>query len=108
MLVVSKMGTAPWDVLHQGLASRFNIELGLVMNIVGLLVLPLVMAFKKQPSFGVAKLAMFLCLFGSPIFGWAIMYFGLKALGRAQDQAQSIAYNAERAKHLGETAGLTL
>lgn len=79
-----------------------------VMALLIVLVLSLVMAFKKQPSFGVAKLAMFLCLFGSPIFGWAIMYFGLKALGRAQDQAASIAYNAERAKHLGETAGLTL
>ena len=52
LLVVSKMGTAPWDVLHQGLASRFNIELGLVMNIVGLLVLPLWIPLRQRIGLG--------------------------------------------------------
>lgn len=46
------MGTAPWDVLHQGLASRFNIELGLVMNIVGLLVLPLWIPLRQRIGLG--------------------------------------------------------
>ncbi len=70
-----------------------------------LLVLALVLSFKKIPSFGVAKLAMVLCLIGSPIIGWAIMYFGLKALGTAQDQAESMAYNADRERHMAGNGG---
>jgi uncharacterized membrane protein YczE len=51
-LVDSKMGTAPWDVLHQGLATRLNIELGLVINIVGLLVLPLWIPLRQRIGLG--------------------------------------------------------
>ncbi len=52
LLVQSKMGTAPWDVLHQGLAKRFHAELGLVMNIVGLAVLPLWIPLKQRIGLG--------------------------------------------------------
>jgi hypothetical protein len=85
--------------------------IGAVVYVVALLivlVLALVFSFKKIPSFGPAKLAMVLCLIGSPIIGWAIMYFGLKALGNAQDQAESLAYNADREAHLANVGHRTL
>ncbi len=85
--------------------------IGAVVYVVALLivlVLALVFSFKKLPSFGPAKLAMVLCLIGSPIIGWAILYFGLKALGNAQDQAESMVYNADREAHIANTGQRTL
>ncbi len=52
LLVQSNLGTAPWDVLHQGLAKRLNAELGLVMNVVGLAVLPLWIPLKQRIGLG--------------------------------------------------------
>jgi uncharacterized membrane protein YczE len=52
LLVQSNLGVAPWDVLHQGLAKRFNVEFGLVMNIVGLAVLPLWIPLRQRIGLG--------------------------------------------------------
>jgi uncharacterized membrane protein YczE len=37
----ARLGTAPWDVFHGGLARRVGLPVGLVINLVGLAVLPL-------------------------------------------------------------------
>ncbi len=52
LLVQSNLGVAPWDVLHQGLAKRFNVEFGLVMNVVGLAVLPLWIPLRQRIGLG--------------------------------------------------------
>jgi uncharacterized membrane protein YczE len=52
LLVNSGLGTAPWDVLHQGLAERFDAEIGLVMNVIGLAVLPLWIPLKQRIGLG--------------------------------------------------------
>ncbi len=85
------------------LGSSVYVVLLLVVLVVGL-----VCAFKKLPSFGPAKLGMFLLLIGWPIFGWIILYLGVKALGDAEDQADSMIYNADRERHMsgGGSTGL--
>lgn len=52
LFVDSGLGTPPWDVLHQGLAERFDTEIGLVINVVGLAVLPLWIPLKQRIGLG--------------------------------------------------------
>ncbi len=91
-------------------AQKIRVLVGVLYVIATLIlnILTLVFAFKKLPSFGAGKLLFFLNWLPIPIFGWVLLYFGIKALGNAQDQADSMAYNADRERHLGATAGLTL
>jgi uncharacterized membrane protein YczE len=50
--VQSKLGTAPWDVLHEGLSERTGLDFGLIINVVGLLVLPLWIPLKERIGLG--------------------------------------------------------
>ncbi len=52
LFVQSTLGTAPWDVLHAGLAKRSGLEIGLIINLVGLVVLPLWIPLKEQIGLG--------------------------------------------------------
>jgi hypothetical protein len=87
------------------LGDKARVLFGVVYTVAVLVlnVLSAVFAFKRVPSFSAGKL-----LFFVSFIWWAILYFGIKALGNAQDQAESIAYNDARERHLGVTAGSTL
>jgi uncharacterized membrane protein YczE len=52
LFVQSHLGTAPWDVLHAGLATLTGLEIGLVINLIGLLVLPLWIPLKERIGLG--------------------------------------------------------
>jgi uncharacterized membrane protein YczE len=52
LFVQSKLGTAPWDVLHAGIAKLTGLQIGLVINLVGLLVLPLWIPLKQRIGLG--------------------------------------------------------
>jgi uncharacterized membrane protein YczE len=50
--VQSELGTPPWDVLHGGLAKLTGLDFGLVINLVGLAVLPLWIPLKERIGLG--------------------------------------------------------
>jgi uncharacterized membrane protein YczE len=50
----STLGTGPWDVLHGGLANKLNLPVGVVINLVGLAVLPLWFPLKEPIGLGTA------------------------------------------------------
>jgi uncharacterized membrane protein YczE len=52
LLVQSQLGVMPWDVLHQGLARRLDLSLGLVTGIVGVLVLLAWIPLRERPGIG--------------------------------------------------------
>jgi uncharacterized membrane protein YczE len=52
LLIQSKLGNAPWSVLAQGLATTFNVAIGLVTFIVSAIVLLLWIPLREKPGFG--------------------------------------------------------
>ncbi|MFI0371792.1 YitT family protein [Actinomadura sp. 1N219] len=52
LLLKAGLGLAPWDVLHQGLAERTGLPIGLVVNVVGALVLALWIPLRERPGLG--------------------------------------------------------
>ena len=52
LLVRSQLGVMPWDVLHQGIARRLDLSLGLVTIIVGALVLLAWIPLRERPGIG--------------------------------------------------------
>ncbi len=48
----SRLGTGPWDVLHGGIAQRTNLPPGFVINLVGLVILPLWIPLKERVGLG--------------------------------------------------------
>ena len=46
------LGTGPWDVFHSGLADTTNLPIGLVINLVGLAILPLWIPLKERIGLG--------------------------------------------------------
>lgn len=52
LLVRSALGVMPWDVLHQGLARRLDLSLGLVTGMVGVLVLLAWIPLRERPGIG--------------------------------------------------------
>lgn len=52
LLVRARLGLDSWDVLHQGLARRTGLPLGLVINGVGLLVLLAWLPLRQRPGYG--------------------------------------------------------
>ena len=50
----ARLGTGPWDVLHAGLAKRLNLPVGVVINLVGLAILPLWLPLKEPIGLGTA------------------------------------------------------
>ena len=52
MVIRASLGTAPWDVLHQGLAARTGLSLGTVVVVVSFLVLLLWIPLRQWPGVG--------------------------------------------------------
>jgi uncharacterized membrane protein YczE len=52
MLVAARLGLAPWDVFHQGVASHTGVSLGWVIEIVGFLLLLLWIPLRQRPGVG--------------------------------------------------------
>lgn len=50
----SRLGTGPWDVLHAGLSQRLQMPVGVVINLVGLAILPLWIPLKEPIGLGTA------------------------------------------------------
>lgn len=52
LLVRSGLGLEPWNVLHQGLAERTGLSMGLVLTVVGAAVLLLWVPLRQRPGLG--------------------------------------------------------
>jgi uncharacterized membrane protein YczE len=52
LLVVSGLGLEPWGVLHQGLAERTGLSIGVVSIVVGAVVLLLWIPLRQRPGLG--------------------------------------------------------
>ncbi|GGQ36196.1 membrane protein [Streptomyces mutabilis] len=52
LLVRSGLGLEPWNVLHQGLAERTGLSMGVVLTIVGAVVLLLWIPLRQRPGLG--------------------------------------------------------
>jgi uncharacterized membrane protein YczE len=59
----SQLGTGPWDVLHGGLSNRTGLPVGLIINIIGLLVLPLWIPLKVRIGLGTVLNALLIGVF---------------------------------------------
>lgn len=55
LLVVAGLGLEPWGVLHQGLAERTGISIGVVSIIIGAIVLLLWIPLRQRPGLGTAS-----------------------------------------------------
>lgn len=60
LLVLSGLGLAPWDVLHQGLAKHSNLAIGTWSIIVGLFVLLLWIPLRERPGIGTVSNVIFI------------------------------------------------
>lgn len=52
LFIRSALGTAPWDVLHQGVAAKSGLSLGVVVIIISFVVLLLWIPLRQRPGFG--------------------------------------------------------
>jgi uncharacterized membrane protein YczE len=59
----SQLGTGPWDVLHGGLGKRVGLPVGLVVNIVGLMILPIWIPLKLRVGLGTVLNALLIGVF---------------------------------------------
>jgi uncharacterized membrane protein YczE len=57
------LGLAPWDVLHQGLAERIGVSIGLVLVVVSFLVLLAWIPLRQRPGFGTLANALLVGVF---------------------------------------------
>lgn len=78
MMIRGHLGTAPWDVLHAGLASHLPISIGEALVVVSFLVMLLWIPLREVPGIGTVANAVvigvtadgFLALFGQPDALW--------------------------------------
>lgn len=52
VMLRANLGLDPWDVLHQGLASRLSLSFGMTVNLVGAAVLLLWWPLRQRPGLG--------------------------------------------------------
>jgi uncharacterized membrane protein YczE len=52
LFVKAKLGLGPWDVFHGGLANKFDLPIGLVVNLIGVVILPLWIPLKERVGLG--------------------------------------------------------
>lgn len=52
MFVTARLGLAPWDVFHQGVANHTGLRLGWVIEITGILLLMLWIPLRQRPGVG--------------------------------------------------------
>jgi uncharacterized membrane protein YczE len=57
------LGLAPWDVLHQGLAERTGVSIGLVLVVVSFVVLLAWIPLRQRPGFGTVANALLVGVF---------------------------------------------
>jgi uncharacterized membrane protein YczE len=62
-LLRAGLGLAPWDVLHQGIAERTGVSIGLVLVVVSFLVLLAWIPLRQRPGFGTLANALLVGLF---------------------------------------------
>jgi uncharacterized membrane protein YczE len=60
LLVLSGLGLAPWDVLHQGLAKHSSLAIGTWSIVVGLFVLLLWIPLRERPGIGTVSNVVFI------------------------------------------------
>jgi uncharacterized membrane protein YczE len=58
-----RLGTGPWDVLHGGIATKLGVPVGLVINVVGLLILPIWIPLKVRVGLGTVLNALLIGMF---------------------------------------------
>jgi uncharacterized membrane protein YczE len=52
MFLTGRLGVAPWDVLHQGLSRRMGLDVGIVIELVGALILLLWIPMRQRMGIG--------------------------------------------------------
>lgn len=52
LFIRAQLGTAPWDVFHAGLAKQVDLPVGLIINLVGVAVLPLWIPLRQRIGLG--------------------------------------------------------
>jgi uncharacterized membrane protein YczE len=52
LMIAAKLGLAPWDVFHQGLAGQTGLRIGWIVIIVGAVVLLLWIPLRQRPGIG--------------------------------------------------------
>lgn len=52
LVFAAELGRSPWDVLHEGIASKLGVEVGLVLIAVGFAVLLLWIPLRERPGLG--------------------------------------------------------
>jgi uncharacterized membrane protein YczE len=52
LMIAAKLGLAPWDVFHQGLAGQTGLRIGWIVIIVGAVVLVLWIPLRQRPGIG--------------------------------------------------------
>jgi uncharacterized membrane protein YczE len=52
LMVRAELGLGPWDVLHQGIAERMDLEIGTVVIAVSVLILALWIPLRQRPGLG--------------------------------------------------------
>jgi uncharacterized membrane protein YczE len=52
LFVKARLGLGPWDVFHGGLAKKIGLPIGLVVNLIGLVILPLWIPLKVRVGLG--------------------------------------------------------
>ncbi|MEV6152113.1 hypothetical protein AB0L53_17365 [Nonomuraea sp. NPDC052129] len=66
--LVSGLGNAPWNTLHQGLAMRTGLSVGTIILVVGVLVMLLWIPLKEKPGLGTISNVLFVGLFADAAF----------------------------------------
>jgi uncharacterized membrane protein YczE len=52
LFVKAGLGLGPWDVFHGGLANKLDLPIGLVVNLIGVIILPLWIPLKERVGLG--------------------------------------------------------
>lgn len=83
-LLESRLGLAPWDVLHLGIARHSPLTIGTASVVVGLVVLVIAWALGQPPGFGTVANAIAIGLFVDLLLsiGWVSSLSGAGADGR--------------------------
>lgn len=92
LVVRSDLGLGPWDVLHQGIAERTGISMGMVVLAVGVIVLATWVPLRQRPGLGtvlnvvLVGTTLDLCLrvlpeLAGPAARWSALLAGVAAVG---------------------------
>jgi len=91
-LIRARLGNAPWDVLHQGIASHLGVSIGVVTIAVSLVVLLAWVPLREMPGLGTISNAFVIGL--ATNLGLALLHEPHAPAGRVALMAAGIAGNA--------------